>query len=146
MTARHALKLRLNAVDPPFNAHHGVSFGPQSKTAVEDPVPAIKTTAFDLDIDVIDAGGALDFKGVWVHGKKFDRFLYLSWGIPGPSEPFLMFARAKVKLADIPDHVLAHGLEPGRLVVCDLQATNSKGQPSSGTLRAPVVHWSVQPL
>ena len=42
--------------------------------------------------------GAIDFGGPFVHGRKGERFLYLSWGAVDPD--FEMFRRAKLVFAD----------------------------------------------
>ena len=135
----YSVALRLIAIDPPFEPAHGVLFGLQGKKIVEQPVSASGTTIFDTEI-TIDSG---DFKGRHVNGKKGDRFLYLSWGVADGSESFVMFARAKVKLGAIPEQVLAAAQESGQLV-CELQATNHKGQPASGTIKDPAPLWRAE--
>lgn len=87
----------------------------------------------------------VDFRGDHVHGRRGDRFLYLAWGLPDPTEPFVMFARAKVKLIDIPADLLDLATQRGARLVCELQATKSKGQPATGTIKAPGVNWHLQP-
>ncbi|MEL7156812.1 MAG: DUF5990 family protein [Actinomycetota bacterium] len=146
--------VRLVAVDPPFEAGQGVLFGPQCRRDVEDFTEASATTAFEIAIELV-AGpdGAVDFKGPYVHGRKGDRFLYLSWGLPDGTAPFVMFARAKLKLSDLPDEVLARlrqaeevadrGDDTGPVLVAELEATNHKGQPASGTIRPPAVSWRI---
>jgi hypothetical protein len=51
-----------------------------------------------VDITVADDKGALDFKGPAVHGKKGERFLYLTWGDVDAAGAFHMFRRAKLML------------------------------------------------
>ena len=41
------------------------------------------------------------FRGPAVHGKRGERFLYLTWGDVGPAGEFAMFRRAKLMFADI---------------------------------------------
>lgn len=139
---RSMLQLRLVAIDPPFKAEHQVLFGLQDKRGSVDPVPATKTTVFTTNIEIINgAETGPDFRGDYVHGKKRDRFFYLSWGTPDDAEPFIMFARAKVKLADLPIELLEGGTDGQTCVECRLQATNSKGHPASGTIKPPDVSW-----
>jgi len=139
------IRVRLIAVDPPFSAEHPVRFGLQDKRGGVDAVPATSTTTFDTDIErTISAEAAPDFRGEHVNGRKGDRFVYLSWGAANEAEPFVMFARAKIKLADIPTALLDEGpAGPDGAVELDgvLQATNEKGQPASGTIREPAIRW-----
>ncbi len=144
MTVTRSLKLKLIAIDPPFEIAHGVLFGVQAGREVEDPVPAVETAEFDFEIDIAHANAGVDFKGSHVNGRKGDRFLYLSWGLPDPTEPFVMFARAKIKLADIPSELLELVANDDGVLVCELQATNKKGQPASGTINSPAVIWRVE--
>lgn len=137
------IDVRVRAVDPPFASHHTVSFGLQVGRDVVEPVPAISTTTFDATFDVVhDAGAPPDFRGHHVHGRKGDRFLYLSWGVPDGTEPFVMFARAKIELAGIPTDVLDDVIEHGGVLVAELRATNQRGQPATGSVRP--VDWSVE--
>ena len=139
----HPQRIRLVAIDPPFAESHGVLFGLQSGKAVKAPVSASKTTAFDLEIQIVCEGSEIDFKGGQVQGRKGDRFVYLSWGLPGQDQQFTMFARAKIKLAGIPEDIRERAVKSGELLVCELQATNHKGEPASGTIKPPAVVWRV---
>lgn len=145
MTGTRCLHLRLVAIDPPFKTVHGVLFGLQSGREVVDPVPAVKTTVFNTVIQIVDTASRVDFKGGHVHGKRGDRFLYLSWGLPDPSEPYVMFARAKIKLTNIPAHLVDLATHRGHVLVCDLEATNGKGEPATGTIKEAAISWRVEP-
>ncbi len=52
-----------------------------------------------------------------------------------------MFARAKIKLVHIPTELLEAAEEHHEGLICDLQATNAKGQPASGTIKPPHLMW-----
>lgn len=141
MTARRRLRIRLVAIDPPFDGD-GVRFGVQAGRDVEDPVPASATTEFDIDLDVVTSeGGDHDFAGRYVHGRPGDRFLYLSWGFADADRTFEMFARAKVRLSDIPIELLERTVAADATLVCDLRATDDRGRPASGTVRPPALRW-----
>lgn len=137
------VSVTLAATDPPFDAGHGVLFGLQSKRGVDDPVPATASTDFHTKIDVRTTADGVDFAGEHVHGRRGDRFIYLSWGLPDQTEPFVMFARAKIKLARIPPDLLEHAREHGQALRAELQATNAKGEPASGTINPLAVRWSI---
>lgn len=137
-----SIAVTIAAVDPPFDASNGVVFGLQSKHGVDGPVPASRSADFVTDIEVRTSGTGIDFAGDHAHGRRGDRFLYLSWGVPDGTEPFVMFARAKVKLADIPPELLDAAIEQENPLRAELQATNSRGQPASGTIRPPAIQWT----
>jgi len=136
--------VRVEAIDPPFGSEHGVRFGLQASREVDDHVPATGTSVFHAEIEIVRGGPGLDFRGRHVHGREGDRFLYLSWGVPDESEPFVMFARAKIKLIDVPDEMLDEVTTRGGELVCELQATNDRGQPASGSIRPPAIDWRVE--
>ncbi len=140
-----SLTIRVVAVDPPFQNQHGVMFGLQAKGGDVDAMPATATAIFETELTVAGTGdGPMDFKGPHVHGKKSDRFIYLSWGTNDGDQPFVMFARAKLKLADIPSEDLTKaGSTSGAVLECRLDATNDKGQPASGTIKPPALAWSM---
>ncbi|WP_051062870.1 DUF5990 family protein [Ilumatobacter nonamiensis] len=140
--SRHSVRLTIVATDPPGTAGDGILFGLQRGRAVEDPVPACDTTEFRTAIDVVRTGNSdVDFQGDHVHGRRGDRFIYLAWGIPDQTEPFVMFARAKIKLDGIAPDLLDAAIEHDRVLVADLRATDAKGQPASGTIKPPAIEW-----
>lgn len=121
-------------------------FGLQSGRVVEDPVPACATTEFHTSIDVVRAGTSeVDFAGEHVHGRRGDRFVYLAWGIADPTEPFVMFARAKIKLDSIPAGLLAGFVGQDLVLIGHLRATDPNGQPASGTIKPPTIDWHTNP-
>lgn len=139
---RIPLEVTIVAIDPPFAAGDGVLFGLQSRPDVDDPRPASTTTEFHTAIDILrTANSGVDFAGEHVHGRRGDRFIYLAWGLPDPTEPFVMFARAKIKLDSIPADLLDVSVKSGQPLIAELQATNPRGQPASGTIKPPSIDW-----
>lgn len=139
---RSPISITIVASEPPFAAGDGVLFGLQSGSVVEDAVPACDTTEFQATIDVTQTGNSdVDFSGVHVHGRRGDRFIYLSWGIADQTEPFVMFARAKIKLDSILLDLLDAAIEQDCALVAHLHATNTRGQPASGTINPPAIDW-----
>lgn len=71
-----------------------------------------------------------DFRGPAVHGKRGERFVYLTWGTV-EDDRFTMFRRAKLMLADLPagaDEVLA-----------EVALTDEHGMPRCARLRPPAL-------
>lgn len=89
---------------------------------------------WQADVRVTAQDDARDFTGPAVHGRRGDRFLYLTWGeVDGQN--FAMFRRAKVMLADVP--------AVGDEVVADVDLTDESGMPRCARLHEPQIHWSV---
>lgn len=150
MTPPRTLQLELVAIDPPFEQAHGVLFGLQAGREVDDPVPAVTTTVFTTtlfitEVEVAGQRAEVDVKGEHVHGKRGDRFLYIAWGLADPAEPFVMFARAKVKLAAIPSDMLDLAMQQGVALVGKFRATNAKGEPATGTIKSADLAWYLEP-
>lgn len=86
---------------------------------------------WETEVHVVDLDDERDFRGPAVHGRRGERFLYLTWGeVAGDS--FAMFRRAKLMLADVPiaDEVVA-----------DVDLTDDKGLPCCARLHDPVIRW-----
>src|SRR5215207_71491 len=77
---------------PNHNVHVGLQVG-------SDPSGLVSGSAagatWSTDVRVVDVDQGHDFRGKAVHGKRAERFLYLTWGeVDG--EHFTMFRRAKL--------------------------------------------------
>ncbi|MGH3316640.1 MAG: DUF5990 family protein [Nocardioidaceae bacterium] len=71
-----------------------------------------------------------DFRGQAVHGRKGERFIYLTWGTITDGS-FNMFRRAKLMLADLP-----LGADE---VTVDVDLTDDAGMPRCARLEASAV-------
>ena len=67
-----------------------------------------------IDVRTVLVDGELDLRGPAVHGRKGERFLYLTWGDVGADGSFSMFRRAKLMIGDIEPALLRHGRERRR--------------------------------
>lgn len=76
-----------------------------------------------------------DFRGPAVHGRKGDRFVYLTWGTYTDGT-FTMFRRAKLMLADLPTAAAE--------VTIEVHLTDDTGMPRCARLRPPAIRitWS----
>lgn len=86
---------------------------------------------WSTEVDVVGEDGERDFRGPAVHGRRGERFLYLTWGEFDGRE-FAMFRRAKLMLAEAPasEDVVAH-----------VRLTDAVGMPMCARLREPMVRW-----
>ena len=104
------------APDDAGERYENVHVGVQRKKDPEKLVAGDeKSPAWTFAIDVRPpVDGAPDFGGPYVHGRRGERFLYLTWGTVD-GEVFAMFRRAKLVFADCPDEVLTDALDQGGL-------------------------------
>jgi hypothetical protein len=110
-----------------------------------DPADLVRADAaharWDVEIDVVENDGALDFRGPAVQGKRGDRFVYLTWGNVGPGDEFEMFRRAKLMLDRIDPQVLRAAMESGQLFA-KVSLTDGRGAPRCARLDPPALVWS----
>ena len=122
------------------NVHVGV----QRRKDVVDLVPGDAPDAeWNLTVDTVTKEGALDQHGPFVHGKRGDRFLYLSWGTVDDADHFEMFRRAKLMFGAVPDELLRTAQVPGRRLVGTVRMQHDDGMPRCAAVRPPVIEWTV---
>jgi hypothetical protein len=92
-----------------------------------------RDASWETDVRVIEQDTGRDFRGPAVHGKRGERFLYLTWGEYNGRD-FVMFRRAKVMLDELPAAVDE--------AVVDVDLTDDRGLPRCARLRSPAVRWS----
>ena len=116
--------------------HDDVHVAVQRKQDPFEQVPGDATSAtWTVEVTTkLDADGALDFAGPFVHGKRGERFLYLTWG-SGSGDAFTMFRRAKLMLNDAP---------VADTVVAKIALTDSCGMPLCARVEPPHITWSVE--
>ena len=135
------MRVRIEASELPGGKD--VYVGVQRKQEVVEQMRADSpSAAWSFDVEVRQADdGTLDFRGPFVHGKRGDRFLYLSWGAAGDDGEITMFRRLKLHFEDIDAEVLRRGAA-GAGLVARLGLTDEKGEPRCARTRPPVVSWS----
>lgn len=99
------------------------------------------TWEFDVTTRLGSDGG-LDFGGPFTHGRRGDRFIYLTWGTVGADSTFSMFRRAKLHFADIDTDVLAAAATGDVPLVGVVSLTDECGLPRCARVRPPTVSWS----
>jgi hypothetical protein len=127
-----------------------VYVGIQRRNEVIDLVPGDASKAvFDFQIELEKAGGKFEFRGPFVHGKKGDRFLYLSWGELAKNGEFTMFRRAKLLLNNIKSEDLAGALSSSgqKILEATIDLTDAGGGPlcGGGKVVAEKTNWHVVP-
>lgn len=104
------------------NVHVGLQMG-------GEPVGLVAGDAAEAEWVTEIRVGEGDFRGPAVHGRKGERFVYLTWGSV-VDDHFTMFRRAKLMLADLP---------AADEVVVDIALTDEHGMPRCARLRPPAM-------
>lgn len=100
------------------------------------------STRWQLDVDVVrDLDGDFDFRGPAVHGRRGERFLYLTWGRVHHGT-FDMFRRAKLILSAIDPRLIARAAE-GRSLIGTVRLSDDRGGPRSARVDEPDLIWRV---
>lgn len=122
------------------NVHVGVQRGRDPYGLV--PADAAEVTwEFEVTTPVARDGG-LDFGGPFTHGRRGDRFVYLTWGTVDDASTFSMFRRAKLHFADIDGDVLARAATGDLPLHGVVILTDECGLPRCARVRPPTVTWS----
>jgi len=123
----------------------GIRVELQTKDGHEPGQPAgHNTLAFATEIVVKPgAGGAVDFSGPAVHGKRGERFFYLSWS-GEKSGKRDMFRRIKIHLRDVSPTQLALASRNGGVLVARVHAVACDGGPACASVPLLGGSWSVE--
>jgi len=119
------------------NVHVGVQRGQEVVDLVPGDAPSA-SWSFQVTVKHLDEGP--DFGGPFVHGRRGDRFVYLSWGV-ADGDSFEMFRRAKLLFADVDPQTLGTAVRAGALHG-RLGLTDSCGNPVCARVRPPDVLWT----
>lgn len=112
------------------DVHVGVQLGREPADLVRADAESVR---WELDIDVVERDGVPDFRGPAVHGRRGERFVYLTWG-EGRGSDFAMFRRAKLMLGDIPD-------PKAPAVLARIHLTDEHGHARCARLDPPALEW-----
>ena len=97
-----------------------------------------------LDITtVIDDDGNIDFRGPAVHGKRGERFMYLTWGNVDMDGTFRMFGRAKLMLNRIDEQPLRAALHKDVPLIATVHLTDERGAPRCARVDPPAISWTL---
>lgn len=110
-----------------------------------DPVDLVSADAaearWDVEVEVVERDGGLDFRGPAVQGRRGDRFLYLTWGEVDAAGGFEMFRRAKLMLDRVDSTIIEAALATNRLVAT-VDLTGDDGGPRCARVDPPAITWS----
>ena len=127
-------------------AHDSVHVGLQERSDPVGLVPGDAASAtWQLDVRVAPGpDGGPDFRGPAVHGKRGDRFLYLTWGNLAPDGSFTMFRRAKLMLNRVDPSLVRAAEDGGGPLVATVDLTDACGGPRCARVDPPALEWTVE--
>lgn len=100
---------------------------------------------FDLSVDVVSDDKGTDLRGPFVHGRRGERFVYLSWVEVRPAGGSAMFRRAKLHLSALAEQDVARAAATGTTIEATLDLTDPDGGPVCASIRPPRVQWRLAP-
>ena len=104
-----------------------------------------ETATWQLDVRVtVGDGGELDFKGPAVHGRRGERFLYLTWGNVGSDGRFEMFRRAKLVLDHIDPQLVRDAERDDKALHASVDLTDGCGGPRCARVDPPALVWTLR--
>ncbi len=121
--------------------HVGVQVGRDPEGLVPGDAASAR---WELDVRVhgVD-GGDLDFRGGAVHGKRGERFIYLTWGNLNPDGAFEMFRRAKLMLNRIDPTMVREAENGQRPLIAVVSLTDGRGGPRCARVDPPALEWTL---
>jgi hypothetical protein len=125
-----------------YAGHVRIAVGLQVRDEPADLVAGDATSArWETEVRLVDG----DARGPAVHGRRGERFVYLTWGevSDASNAGFAMFRRAKLMLDRADAGLLTEAEESGRPLVADVGLTDEKGGPRCARVDPPAVHWSL---
>jgi hypothetical protein len=147
---KRPLRIRIEGTSLPgrtFCEHQHVHVGVQCCSDAVDLVPGDAAEAiFEFEVDILpDDSGGWDFRGPYVHGKRGERFLYLTWGDHPPDGGYAMFRRAKLHLSCLDPALITTAADSAHRLVARLGLTDGKGGPRCASVRPPAISWTAEP-
>jgi hypothetical protein len=103
-----------------------------------------KQARWELDVTVNEqADGSFDFRGPAVHGRRGERFFYLTWGNVDNAGGFHMFRRAKLMLDRIDPKLVATAQQQALPLIGTIRLTDGRGGPRCARVDPPDLTWAV---
>lgn len=123
---------------PLANVHVAVQVGSEPIGAVRGDTDRAR---WEVDVRAVAVGDDVDLRGPAVHGKRGERFFYLTWGDVGADGSFAMFRRAKLMVGDIDPDLLAAASRDDGWLVATVSLTDEHGCPRCARVKPPAVSW-----
>jgi len=126
---------------PVTNVHVGVQIRADPSDLVSGDA---RVARWELNVIVDDRPDTgFDFRGPAVHGRRGDRFLYLTWGNVDDLGKFEMFRRAKLMLDRIDPKLVAVAERQALPLIGSIRLTDDRGGPRCARVDPPDLTWVV---
>lgn len=121
-----------------------VHVGVQIRDTAADLVAGDAAAArWELDVRVhAEPGGGFEFAGQAVHGRRGERFVYLSWGNVTAGGHFERFRRAKLMLSRVEPALVGAALAGDAGLVATVELADERGGPRCARVDPPAISWS----
>jgi len=131
--------------DPDGSPLTNVQVGVQVRSVPSELVRGDANAArWELEVTLVEQpGGGFDFRGPAVHGRRGDRFLYLTWGNVDDAGHFHMFRRAKLMLDRIDPELIASAERQTLPLVGTIRLTDRRGGPRCARVDPPDLTWAI---
>ena len=131
--------------DPDGSPLTNVQVGVQVRSVPSELVRGDANAArWELEVMLVEQpGGGFDFRGPAVHGRRGDRFLYLTWGNVDDAGHFHMFRRAKLMLDRIDPELIASAERQTLPLVGTIRLTDRRGGPRCARVDPPDLTWAI---
>jgi hypothetical protein len=96
---------------------------------------------WEFDVRAVVDGDDVDLRGPAVHGKRGERFFYLTWGDIADDGSFAMFRRAKLMISDVDPALLRAAACADGELVGTLGLSDECGAPRCARVRPPAIMW-----
>jgi Family of unknown function (DUF5990) len=96
-----------------------------------------------IEVRVVKKGGALDYRGPHVDGKRGERHIYINWLNREPDGELRLFRRGKVMLDGLAPRLVDQAESTGAALACTIDLTNDRGYPTTGAFRPQQLDWRV---
>jgi hypothetical protein len=126
---------------PLMNVHVGVQIKADPSELVSGDA---KKARWEVDVRVSEQpDGRFDFHGPAVHGRRGERFMYLTWGSVDDDGGFHMFRRAKLMLDRIDPELVVAAERQALPLIARIRLTDDRGGPRCARVDPPDLTWAL---
>jgi hypothetical protein len=126
--------------EPYDDVHVGVQIRKDPEQLIAADAEAAR---WEVDITVVAGPDeSLDFKGPAVHGRRGDRFIYLTWGSIDAAGDFGVFRRAKLMLNRIDPELVRAADNGTHQLAARVRLSDDHGTPRCARVDPPDITWS----
>ena len=137
-----SVQMRILVAGPPAGVRFAVQRG--KSELLEPSAERVETIQFDFSLRLGSPlpDGSINFLGEFAQGSPSDRFIYINSGTLAGQASSCWIRRAKLKLASIPQKVVAEAASAPGVIEARMPGTMSDGGPICASVKSEAVVWS----